>query len=208
MNNKKIILGISIFALIISAVVINNLYSRESKDYLPEVSDDYEVTIYDLTLEEIGLSEEQYQLLVDSIMPESLEQMNAVERRNAWLLLDAMVGIEFTESAPQGQSPINYATWILDVLDMGEIRNITIVRIDREINDQADSVFDNLLMKIINEESHTYYIWYQRSGGLGSVIRGSEDGEVLYESQMHVVRDGRLCEREYARGPIVRCDGD
>jgi len=37
------------------------------------------------------------------------------------------------------------------------------------------------------------------------IFEGSEDGEMIYDSQMHVVRYGQLCEREYPRGPIIYC---
>ena len=194
--------------LIINVVVISNLYSRESKDYLSETSDDYEVTIYDLTLEEMGLTEEQYQLLVDSILPESLEQMNVIRRRNAWLILDTMAEIEFLENAAQGQSPVSYAAGILDLLNVGEITNITVVQVEREIDEYTDSVFDILVIKITNEDGEIYYLRYPRASLLSRVTRGSEEGEIIYESQMFTIRNGRLCEREYARGPIIRCDGD
>jgi len=198
MNSKKIILGILIFVLIISAVVISNLYLRESKDYLLDTSDNYEVTIYDLTLEEMGLTDEQYQLLVDSILPESLEQMSVIRRRNAWLILDMMVEIDFVESTAPGQSRVGYATWILDVLGVGEIEELDIALLSQ----------DALTIRIVNEDDEIYYLRYPRSSLLSRVTRDSEDGEILYEGQIHAVRDGRLCEREYARGPIVRCDGD
>jgi len=183
--------------LMISAGVIGVLYSRGGEDNLiPEPSDDYEVTIYELTLEEMGLTEVQYRLLVDSIMPEALEQMNAIRRRNAWFILDTMTEMEFVESATQGLSPVNYATWILEVLVVGEIRGITPVRV---------SEGGSLIMRIVNKEDNIYYIWHPRSLSLARVTRDNEDGEILYESQIHVVRDGRFYEREYARGPIISC---
>ena len=206
MTRRKVILGMFIGMLMISAGIIGVLYLRGGEDNLiPEPSDDYEVTIYDLTLEEMGLTEKQYQLLVDSIMPEALEQMNAIRRRNAWLMLDFMTEIEFVDGSPPGHSRVGFATWILDVLDVGEIREITPVRVIRAIDESTDSPSDSLLIRILNEEDNVYYLWYPRSSLLARVTRDNEDGEILYESQIHVVRDGRLCEREYARGPIISC---
>ena len=159
------------------------------------------MTVYKLTLEEMGLTEEQYQLLRDSIMPESLEQMSATERRNAWLILDAMAEIEFIESATQGQSPVSFATWVLDLLGVGEIKELTVVR----VSEGAHDLFDILIMRIVNEEDDVYYIWYPRSLSLDMVTRDSEDGEIIYDSLIHTIRDGQLCEREYPQGSIIYC---
>jgi len=192
--------------LMISVGVIGVLYSRGGEDNLiPEPSDDYEVTIYDLTLEEMGLTEIQYQLLRDSIRATSLEQMNATRRRNAWLMLDMMVEIEFVETGYPGQSRVGYATGILDLLDVGEIREITPIRVVRAIGESTDSPSDILIIRIIDEEENIYYLWYPRSSLLGMVTKDSEDGEIIYDSLMFTIRNGQLCEREYARGPIISC---
>ena len=203
MIRRKIISGIFIGILMIGAIVIGILYLRGGEDNLiTEPSDDFEVTIYDLTLEEMGLTETQYQLLVDSIRTTSLEQMNVIRRRNAWLILDAMAEAEFVEfySSEDG-SRVGFATGILDLLDVGEIEELTVVRLA-----QGDSYMaDALIIKIANENGEIYYLRYPRSSLLSRVTRDSEDGEIIYESQMFTIRNGQLCEREYARGPIISC---
>jgi len=201
MNNRKIILGIFIGFFFIGMIVIGVFHLREKEDSMPEISDDYQATIYELTLEEMGLTEEQYQLLRDSILHKELEQMNAIERRNAWLILNAMAEIEFVESATQGQSPVSFAAWILDLLGVGEIKELTVVRLSQGVHD----LFDNLILRIVNEKDNVYYIWYPRSLSLEMVTRDSEDGEVIYERAMYTISDGRLCKLEYARGPILYC---
>jgi len=49
--------------VIISTIAIGALYLREEEYLLPETSDDYQVTIYELTLEEMGLTPIGHHLL-------------------------------------------------------------------------------------------------------------------------------------------------
>jgi len=199
MNNRKIILGIFIGVFIISIVIVGTLYLREGYS-LPEISDDYQVTIYELTLEEMGLTEEQYQLLRDSIRSASLEQMNAIERRNAWLMLDAMAEIEFVENRSPGESGVGLATRYLELLGVGEIKELAVVDIWQQNIDDLAAV---LVMRIVNSEDRTYYLRYNQTWGLGIVTRDSEDGEIIFDSFIHSIRDGRLCEREYPQGSVI-----
>ena len=174
----------------------------DEENSMPETDggDEMALTEEDVTL----LTEEQYQLLTDSILPGAFEEMSNVERRNAWLMLDAMAEVEFFESNPS-QSGVGRATWILGMLSVGEIQELTVVRVEREIDDFTDSLVDDLIIRIVNGEDSIYYVWYQRSSGLGMVTTDSEDGEMIYNRVLHTIRDGQICEREYPRGPIRYC---
>jgi len=201
MNRRKVILVIFIGVLFIGAIAIGVFNLRETEDLMTMENGDYQVTIYDLTLEEMGLTEEQFQLLRDSIL--HIDHMNAARRRNAWLMLDAMAEIEFVENRSSGESAVGRATGVLDVLGVGEIQELTVVRVLEE-----ESLAAVLVMQIVNTEDRTYYLWYNRTWGLGVVTRDNENGEMIYNSLIHVVRYGQLCEREYARGPIIYCSDE
>ena len=177
MKRNKMILVILICVLVICTGIVGAFYLIGGDDSIGE--------------EEIALTAEQYQLLRDSIRPIALEDMCNIERRNAWLILDAMAEANFVESAPQGQSPVSRATWILDMLGVGVIQDISAVRVSEGIHDLADS----LILRIVNQEDNIYYIWYQRSLGLGMVTTESEYGEMVYNRVLHIIIDGQICER-------------
>ena len=139
-----------------------------------------------------GLTEEQYQLLVDSMLRGEFEQMSDINRRNAWLMLDLMREVEFVENRYPGESGVSLATWILELLNIGEIQELEFVRIE-ELH-YGDLAAD-LLMRLLSEESNIYYIWYNRTWGLQLVIAEDEYGEIIYSSGWHSIRDGQICDR-------------
>jgi hypothetical protein len=189
-KHNKITVVILISGLFSGAVVIGAFHfiDREDSVSLENVED------------EVTLTEEEYQLLQDSIRPAALEQMCNIERRNTYLILNAMADIAFTENRAQGQSNVGFATRILDLLGVGEIKEITPLRID-----QNDGTLQGILVtRIITVDDSTYYMRYHQTWGTDIVRKESEDGETVYDRFMHVLYDGRLCEREYPRsGPFI-----
>jgi len=125
--NRKIILGSYFGVLIIIAIIVVILYLIERENSMPVLSDDFQDIIYELTLEEMELTEEQYQLLRDSLL--HVDHMNAIRRRNAWLILDEIKEIEFVENRCPGRSNVGDATWILDVFGVGEIKELSTIRV-------------------------------------------------------------------------------
>jgi hypothetical protein len=191
MKRNKIILVIFISGLFIGAVVMGAFHFIDEEGPVPLESGE----------DEMILTEEQYQLLKDSIIPIELEQMSGIERRNAWLILNAMAEIGFVENRYPGESGIGSVTWILNLLGVGEIEELTTVRIDQEDEPLAGV----LVIKIVTIEDSIYYIRYHQTWGIDMIIKESEDGEVIYDRFMHSIIDGRICEREYLRGPAI-CD--
>jgi len=174
--------------LVISAVVIGVFYLIESADPFPELSDEFQDTIHQLTLEEMGLTGEQYQLLRDSLP--HVDQMNAVRRRNAWMILNEMREIEFVENECPGQSNVGFATWILDIFGLGEIKEIFTVRILESVS----LIEDLLILRVINTNNNTYYLLYHQSWGLWEVTKENENGEIIYSKTTHIVWDGKMHE--------------
>ena len=134
---------------------------------------------------QVPVTEEQYQLLRDSILSDSLEQMNEIRRRNAWLMLDAMAEIGFVENTYPGESGVSLATAILEMLEVGEIKEVTSAQIDPGFHD-LDGV---LIMKIETYDSSIYYVWYNQTLGLRVVRKDSEDGEVIYDNPLDFLKD-------------------
>jgi len=200
MNNRKIILGIGV--LFIVMIVMGVFHLREKEGSMPDTNGNYQVTIYELTLEEMGLSEDQYQLLRNSLL--HVDHMNTIRRRNAWLMLDAMAEIEFVENRSPGESGVGLATRLLELLNVGEIKELTVVDIwQQNIDDLAAELF----IRIVNSENRTYYMWYNQTWGLVMVRKGSEDGEIIYSSIMHtIVEDGRICGLEHNEPAICKID--
>jgi hypothetical protein len=199
MKRNKIILVILICVLIISIGVIAAFRLIDGQDSIGEDSPP------SMSVEnggaELELTEEQYQLLKDSILHEEIEEMSDIRRINAWFILNAMREIEFVENRSPGESGVGSATWILDLLGVGEITELSVVRVTEGAHDLAGE----LIVRIVNTEGSTYYIWYNRTWGLGEVTKESEDGEMIYNSLMYTIIDGRICEPESPHGPAI-CD--
>jgi len=196
--NRKLILGIFVSVLFIGMVVMGVFHLREREGSMPETNGNYQVTIYELTLEEMGLTEEQYQMLRNSLL--HVDHMNTIRRRNAWLILDTMVEIEFVENRSPGESGVGLATRFLELVGVGEIKELTVVDIwQQNIDDLAAELF----IRIVNSEDRTYYMWYNQTWGLVMVRTDSEGGEIIYSSIMHtIVEDGRICGLEH-NGPAI-----
>jgi hypothetical protein len=215
MKRNKIIVVLLISVLFIGAVVIGAFHfiDREDSVSLENIEDEMILTEDPVPLpnveDEVILTEEEYQLLEDSIIPESLEQMNDIERRNAYLILDAMAEIDFVENRAQGQSGVGFATRILDLLGVGEIQALEIVSYDNGIQEssaKASGVGGHFNSRIVGENGQIYYMYYNQTWGIGIVRKESEDGEMIYNSALPTLYEGRLCEREYPRGPFIDCE--
>ena len=194
MERKKIILVMMIVGLFVAGIAIGAsivyLITRTDNDVPPVY---IEATV--------PVTEEQYQFLREEIISWELENLNSIRRRNAWLILDTIASTNFSENTLPGQSRVGFATRILEMLDIGEIQELTVVRLD-----YVDYGFNYvLIMRITNKRNNIYYLYYSQYGGLGVVKRGNEDGEMIYNSAIHTIRDGQLCEREVPRGPIISC---
>jgi len=192
MKEKKIILLTLSCGLFIGAVMTGIAFHLINRDISAPTNVEASVL----------LTEEQYQFLTNSLIQWELDHLGSIRRRNAWLMLDAMREFEFVEDAPRGQSRVGFATGILELLNVGEIEELNVVRL--ELGDRG---FNDVLVIRIQTISNNdiYYLRYQRSRGLGNVTRDNETGEVIYNSAIHTIRDGQLCEREYIRGPIISC---
>ena len=196
MKRNKIILMVLISILIISIGVVAVLYLIDDKGSMSVMNGGEEIMLAE---EGIGLTEEQYQSLKNSIR--SFDQMSNVERKNAWMILNLMDEIGFIENRSPGESGVGRATGILEMLDIGVIQEIEFVRID-----QADQKLANVLViRIISTEGIAYYLKYSQTSGLGVVTVESEGGEMIYNGAIHTIIDGKICELEYPRGPVISC---
>jgi len=143
------------------------------------------------TVREDGLTEEQYQLLVDSLMSTMIEGMNPVRRRNAFLILDVMRDIGFSENVFPGESGVGGATWILEMLSFGELQEVTILRYQQCYY----NVSGYLRLRIVSEAGNIYHTQYFQHGGLGSIRSESQDGEIVFSHAIHTIIGGQICDR-------------
>jgi len=185
MKRNKIILTCMV---IVSTIVVGVFHLVNERSSMTQINGE----------NDMELTEEQYQLLKDSILFASLEEMSSMRRGNSWLFLNAMREKGFTENRQPGESGVGLATWILELLDVGEIKDLIIDRLEEGIHDLADV----LIIRIVNEQNSTYYIWYNRTWGLSMVRKGTEDGEMVYSSATHFIKDGEIHER--AESSFVR----
>ena len=174
---KKLILLILIFILFIGGIIVLYFLNTSNQN----------------RIREDGLTQEQYQLLVDSLIPTTIEEMNDTRRKNAWLILDVMNDIGFGEHRRPGESRVGGATWILNILGFGELQEVTIVRYQQCYRNMNGY----LIMRIISEENNIYYVQYFQSGGLNSVRASSRDGEIVFDRGMHRIRNGQICDIWY-----------
>ena len=171
MNKNRIILIIAL--LVISIFLVYHLPMRTTP-----IRDD-------------GLTVTEYKLLTESIMESHIEEMNSVERRNAWMILYTMQDIGFVESGTQGQSRVSSFAWILEMLGFGELQEVVAVRYQ-----QCYYNLGYLIMRIVSEENKTYYAHYFQSGlGIDSIRSGSQDGEIVFSRGIHTIIDGQICDR-------------
>ena len=181
MERKKKILIISICLLIISVIVLGVFYLINTDDYTTLVNGG----------ETMELTEDPDQILRESILSEFVDEMSDIERKNALLFLNAMREKGFVENTYPGRSGVGRATRILTVLGVGEIIEFTIVRLHEGVHDLSDV----LIIRIVNEENKTYYIWYSRTWGLQMVIEESEYGEMIFSSATHIILNGQIYRR-------------
>ena len=189
--NKKMIVLIVVCALITGGSIASIFILR---------SDTHSATLPNEG-EASTMTEEQYKLLHESILPIEFEQMSQTERRNAWLFLSTMAEMNFVENRAPGESGVSLATWILDLLGVGEISEFVVV--DEVEDDGGYNVNAWFTARITNQEGEIYYIRYFQTQGLGFVNKGSVDGELLYSPVFHAIVDGQIFEREYPRGPAI-----
>jgi len=171
-----------IVAIAISAIIITN----NSEDFM-------------------GLTREQHQLLEDSLRPVILENMNSERRFNAFSMLDAMREIGFVEN---GGSSLGNAKRILYLLELGVIRDFTLVEYDIDcIEGNPYRTIPSLVgffdARFTCENGEVYYVHYNQTWGLQWVRRGDRRGEAVFDSHSHTIVDGRIVERENPRGGMV-----
>ena len=140
---------------------------------------------------EITINEEQYRLLRESLLSREVRMMNNFERRNAWKLLNAMENAGFVENVYPRSSAAALAVEKLRLLGIDVIEEIDNVRIDGN----QDSSAATLVARIRDDRNRVYYILYNQSWGLSMVIRGSEDGKIIYCNLTHFMLNGRIYER-------------
>ena len=174
MTNKKILIIILICVLIIILSALSIFYLirgiRPSKE------------------SDIILTDEQYQLVRDSVFHMEFEEMNNVQIRNAWQLLMAMEEIGFVENRQPGQSGVAGATRILDALGIEEVGTIDNMWIEEGINDNVRT----FVAIITSKDNEVYYISYNQILGLQMVRKEGESGEVLYSAATHYIVDGEI----------------
>jgi len=178
-KNKKTVVIILICVLVISLGIAGILYLMNDRSYNTLENGEDEMTL---------LTEEQNQLLKDSIFHGQFEQMNEIERKSAWLILNAMAEINFIENTYPGESGVANAVRVLGLLGIETIEEITIVRVNEDVDDLART----FVARIINEKNEPYYILYNRTWNLEMVTKGSERGEIIYSSATHIIIDGQV----------------
>ena len=185
---KKIVVVILISVSIISIVVLGVFQLKNERAHTALTNGG----------DEVKLSEEEreYQLLRESILPETLEQMDSVGRRNAWLILNAMREVDFVENTVPGQSGISVVIGFLDLLDIGEIKETTVIRTEQTGQQFAEI----LVLRLTNEDGNIYYVWYHQTWALQMIAKDAEDGQIVYHSRIHTMIDGQIREREDSTG--------
>jgi len=196
-KRKKLLALSLVCMLVFSAILFAYLLGRQ--DYVPP-SEPTPSAPTENGGNDMELTQEQYQLVKDSILPVSFDDMNAVERKNAWIILNAMREIGFIENRSQGESGVSVATWILEMLDLGAISDFTIVHYD---NDVGYGVAGHFIASFISENGGIYYLWYNQTWGLSAVTKGDRYGEAVYDRIFHTIVDGEIREREYPRGSAI-----
>ena len=148
-------------------------------------------------IREDGLTEEQYQFLTSSILRGVFEELGAVERRNAWLILDAMREVGFIEPTQPGQSRAGSASWILGMLGIGEIQELTVVEHHPCNSYENLNVNGFLILRIVSEENNIYYADFGQTWGLDMVFEESWNGILIFSRIFHRIIDGQICEIWY-----------
>jgi len=190
MKNKKVILVILICLVIISLGVVGAFYLINEENGMAPARERGEITL-EREGDEVLLTEEQYQLVKDSITQRQFERMSDIERKSTWLLLNAMSEIDFVENAQPGESLAATAVIILGVLGVEAIEEITII----EVAENVHFVDRTFMARIISDNNEIYYILYDPTWGLQMVIKDSEDGEIIFSRLTHIIIDGEVHER-------------
>ena len=181
---KKIILIILTCILVISVSVVVFLFVINGRNFTTMINGENKIELVE------ELTEEQYQLLKDSIFYGALEEMNKVERRNAWMFLNAMREKEFAESRYPGESGVSMLVEVLDLLDIGAIEKLMIVRLEQGIHELADV----LIIRITNRKNNEYYVFYNRTWGVQMIRKNSENGEIIFNGARHIIWNGQIYE--------------
>ena len=133
MKKRTVFIIILICVVVISFSIVGIFHIINENEVIPM---EYEKNS-DVVGEEgpMLLNEEQQQILKDSILESEFEEMNNVQRKSAWLLLDAMNEINFEENTYPGESGVFHAVWILERLGIEAIEGIDIVRVEEGFHD-------------------------------------------------------------------------
>ena len=189
MKQSKKVAIILIFIISVSAIVVGTLFLRNEDDSVIVRNQSGDTT----------LTEEQYQLLEDSIHSDTLNFLNDIERKNAWLILNLMEEIGFEEAG--SPSRVSLIPHILEFLDFDVIQEVEFVRIEQEGQEYRQT----LIMRVTNDEGRVYYLYYHQGGGLVLVLEGSEEGERVYGSISHMLYEGQLCEIDFENSTLKNC---
>ncbi|MCL2354676.1 MAG: hypothetical protein FWC68_02110 [Oscillospiraceae bacterium] len=189
--NRKMFLIVLICIIIISVGIVVAFYLINEEEVMPlEDRRKSEKLINDE--DEMLLTEEQQQLLKDSILQELFEEMNNRQRKSAWMLLNAMDEVDFVEHTHPGESGVFNVMWILGMLGIELIGEIEIVSYDNDdiviLGEGPSNVLGYFVARIIVENGEIYYLHYHQTLGLQMVIKGSEDGKLLYSPISHSIR--------------------
>ena len=152
-----------------------------------------------------GLTREQYDRLQAAIRPddpEVLESMSDVRRRNAWIFLNGMEEAGFKENTPPGYSGVLSVALILYMLDIGEIVDFKIVELEE--CESGHDLWGYFIAQITDQDGQVCYVWYYQITGPGIFRKDSIDGKTSYSRFTHAIIDGRIYERKYPRGPVIR----
>lgn len=175
-NKHKVIYAISGLLIIIGTVMFIFKF-KESEN---------RVTERDHAL----ISFEQYTALSEVSSEIFFNELGSIELKNAWLIFDFFENVRFYETGAPYRSRVDQAAWILSMLNLGVIGEITFVQVEN-----TNSLVDEIVFRITDEMlSNTYYVWYQRALGLQMVTSNSYYGEVVYHQETHRIIDGEIRE--------------
>ena len=189
MKHPKRVVILLIFIISVSAIVVGALLFKNEDDSIVVRNQSGDT----------ALTAEQYEFVVDSLL--QTDHLNEIRFKNTWLILELMREIGFEEAGTHGHSRAGFATGILEFLDVGVLQEVEFVRIDRE----DEIYFNTLIMKVTNGEGRIYYLWFNQTGGLVMTTRGSEEGEMVYGRNTHMLHEGQLCEIDFENSVFKNC---
>ena len=145
-------------------------------------------------LREDGLTERQYKLVIEKVMDSHIEGMTDTDLRNSWMILNAFNEIGFVENRFPNESGVSMTVWMLDMLDIGEIKELDIEVYQYDPNGHLTQ----LILNLTNEKNNIYVFSYCQTWGMGLIFEdGWRNGNSLYNSLLHRIIDGQICERWY-----------